>query len=132
MGLSLLSAEAGCSVNQEGTYDFLYVPCLANMQQNKTYAFINFTSHRAAVDFRDKWDKRRIHEFCIAKFSGQKSLNISFADVQGRYENLLQLSKKRCERRWPLKVGYGEPLIFDAQGERMTQEQALFNFTQGL
>jgi hypothetical protein len=88
-----------------GTYDFFYVPCSANMQRNKTYAFINFTSHQAALDFKAQWDKVR-----LPQFTTRKALSITCADVQGRDENLLQLFKKR---HWRLKVKECQPLIYE-------------------
>lgn len=91
--------------NSGGMYDFFYVPCSANMQRNKTYAFINFTSNQAALDFKNKWDKMRLPQFAT-----RKALSISCADVQGRDENLLQLMKKR---HWRLKVKACQPLIFE-------------------
>jgi len=99
-----------------GTYDFFYLPCSANMQRNKTYAFINFTSNRAALDFKEQWDKGR-----LAQFTTRKALSITCADVQGRDGNLLQLCKKR---QWRLKVKECQPLVYDMSGESVTLEEA--------
>jgi hypothetical protein len=98
-----------------GTYDFFYVPCSANMQRNKTYAFINFTSTQAALDFKATWDKVR-----LPQFTTRKALSITCADVQGRDENLLQLFKKR---HWRLKVKECQPLIYE-NGVSITLDQA--------
>lgn len=103
----------------DGTYDFFYVPCSTNMQcgmpRNKSYAFINFTSHQAALDFKNRWDKVR-----LPKSMARKTISITCADVQGQAENLLQLIKKR---RWRLKVKE-RPLIYDRNGTQITLEEA--------
>jgi len=103
----------------DGTYDFFYVPCSSNMQcgmpRNKSYAFINFTSHQAALDFKNRWDKVR-----LPKSMARKTISITCADVQGQAENLLQLIKKR---RWRLKVKE-RPLIYDRNGTQITLEEA--------
>lgn len=91
-----------------GTYDFLYLPFSCLSQRNLSYAFINFTTEAHAVAFRDKWQKQR-----LARFSSRKPLNISFADVQGRESNLIQLKKKRVRR---IKVLQCQPVLFDNSG----------------
>lgn len=45
----------------EGDYDFLYVPYNARTQENLTYAFVNFTSHALAVEFKQQWQKKVPH-----------------------------------------------------------------------
>jgi hypothetical protein len=99
-----------------GTYDLLYLPFNTIEQRNLTYAFINFTSPAAAVGFAKQWQKNR-----LAHFTARKPLNISYADVQGRDENLLQFKKKRL---WRVKVNDGEPLIFE-NGIQVPLAQAL-------
>lgn len=98
------------------TYDFLYLPYSCSMQRNLTYAFINFTSTAAACEFKAKWQKMR-----LAHYMARKPLNISFADLQGRDDNLLQLKKKRF---WRIKIKQCQPIIFE-NGERISLAQAL-------
>lgn len=98
-----------------GSYDFFYMPYSCSLQRNLTYAFINFTSHEAAMEFKDKWEKNR-----LPHFTSRKPLNISCADVQGRDENLWQLKKKRI---WRLKVKQCQPLVFDL-GEQISLSEA--------
>mmetsp|Transcript_55362 Transcript_55362/g.101589 ORF Transcript_55362/g.101589 Transcript_55362/m.101589 type:complete len:421 (-) Transcript_55362:130-1392(-) len=100
------------------TYDFLYLPYSCSMQRNLTYAFINFTSTAAACEFKKKWQKTR-----LAHYMARKPLNISFADLQGRDDNLLQLKKKRF---WRIKIKQCQPIIFE-NGERISLAQALHN-----
>lgn len=98
-----------------GTYDFFYLPFSCSSQRNLTYAFINFTSHAAAMDFKNRFEKNR-----LAHYTARKPLNVSCADVQGRDENLLQLRKKRI---WRLKVKQCQPLIYD-DGVRISLAEA--------
>lgn len=88
----------------EGTYDFLYLPFNSQAQRNLTYAFVNFTSPAFAIEFKHMWQKMRLKQFAV-----QKPLNIGFADVQGRDENLRQLKKKRLLHA---KVKQCQPLVF--------------------
>jgi len=99
-----------------GTYDFFYLPQSFPKQQNLTYAFVNFTSHEAAMDFKKRWDKGRLKHF-----SNRKPLTISCADVQGRDENIAQLRKKR---NWRLKVKQYQPLIYNDRQERISLAEA--------
>lgn len=100
----------------EGDYDFLYVPYNARTQENLTYAFVNFTSHALAVEFKQQWQKKY-----LTLHSTKKPLNISFADVQGCYENLRQLKKKRLLHS---KVKECQPLVFK-DGCRISLAKAL-------
>lgn len=103
------------------TYDFLYLPFSCNMQRNLTYAFVNFTSEAAASNFKNTWQKMR-----LAHYMTRKPLNISYADLQGRDENLLQLKKKRF---WRIKVKQCQPIIFE-NGERISLALALHRLGQ--
>jgi len=88
-----------------GSYDFLYLPYSCSMQRNLSYAFVNFTSEAAALAFIQRWQKKR-----LPHYTARKPLNISFAEVQGRDSNLLQLKKKRVKR---IKINQCQPLIFE-------------------
>jgi len=76
---------------QPGIYDFLYLP--RKGQTNLSYAFINFVSEVDAMAFTTQWHKKR-----MAHFTARKSLNISFADVQGLKANIEQLKKRRLRQ----------------------------------
>lgn len=110
-----------------GTYDFFYVPsrepCQRNTQWNKSYAFINFTSHQAALDFKERWDKVR-----LPQSMARRTISVTCADVQGQVANLLQLIKKR---RWRLKVKESQPLIFNNDGAEITLEEAFHGLEAG-
>lgn len=97
-------------------YDFFYLPFNSRLQRNLMYVFINFTSHEAALEFKARWQKTR-----LASYTCQKPLNIGFADVQGRDENLRQLKKKRLLHT---KNRLCQPLVF-RNGARMPLEMAL-------
>lgn len=68
------------------------------------YAFINFNTSQAALEFKKRWHKKR-----LPCFYNQQCLNISFSDVQGRDEHLRQLRKKRLSQT---KDKMSQPLIF--------------------
>jgi len=87
-----------------GTYDFFYLPYSGRLQRNLTYVFINFTSPAAALEFKCYWQRRR-----LVRYTSQKPLNIGFADVQGRDENLRQLRKKRLLYA---KTKHCQPIVF--------------------
>ena len=87
-------------------YDFFYLPCSSNIHRNKGYAFINFTSHGAAQGFLQQWNKMRLSQFTAGR--ALNKLNICWAAVQGRDENLLQLKKQD----WRLKAKLCQPLVF--------------------
>jgi hypothetical protein len=95
-----------------GTYDYFYLPYSCSIKQNLTYAFINFTSQTAALDFQDRWDKQRLRFF-----QNRKPLTISCADVQGRDENIWQLQKKW---KWRLQAKACQPLIYNSRGHRIS------------
>lgn len=72
-----------------GSYDFFHLPMNYDTSKgNKTFAVINFTSHQAAAAFKEGWDKQRLRQFQACQ-----TLNIAFADVQGRDANMWQLQK---------------------------------------
>jgi len=104
------------------SYNLFYLPCSWRLKQNLMYAFIDFTTAEAAVEFKNYWQKRR-----LASYSCQKPLNIGFADVQGRDENLRQLKKKRLLHT---KNHMSQPLVF-RNGERMPLEMALAELELG-
>lgn len=85
-----------------GTYDFLYLPYSFSQQRNSTYAFINFTSQGAAEAFKEKWHKQR-----LSVYKARKPLTISYAEVQGLFENLKLLSGV-----WRKKLKRYRPMVF--------------------
>jgi hypothetical protein len=80
-----------------GTYDFLYMPSI-------TYAFVNFTSESAALNFMQQWKQLRLRHG-----RAKKPLNISFALVQGFAENVRRWKRKRT---WRLS-NRARPLVFE-------------------
>ena len=98
------------------SYNFFYLPFNSRLQRNLMYLFIDFTTAEAALEFKNYWQKRR-----LASYSCQKPLNIGFADVQGRDENLRQLRKRRL---FHTKDQMCQPLVF-RNGARMPLEMVL-------
>jgi hypothetical protein len=80
-----------------GTYDFLFVP-------TKSYAFVNFTSEGAALQFMQTWQNTRLSQDDTSK----KSLHIRFSFDQGLENNLRRWRKKRT---WRL-TDRARPMVF--------------------
>jgi len=99
-----------------GQYDLLYLPFNCALDQNLTYAFINFVHPDDALAFMSRWHKSR-----LSKHTSRKPLNVSYASVQGRTKNLLQLKRKRV---WRIKFREGFPLVFE-NGHRANLEEVL-------
>jgi len=99
-----------------GAYDFFYLPFNSRLQRNLMYVFINFTTPEGALKFKQQWQKTR-----LPSYTCQKPLNIGFADVQGKDENLRQLKKKRLLHT---KNKLCQPLVF-RNGYRLPLEVAL-------
>merc|ERR1712130_1037441 len=100
----------------DDSYDLLYLPYNNKLQRNLTYAFVNFTTEEAARRFKARWQKQR-----LACFSPRKPLNVSFADVQGHNDNLIQFQKKRVDR---IKLRHCQPVVF-RHGVRIPFAEAL-------
>jgi len=104
----------------DGSYNFMYLPRLSSDntrgQRNLSYAFLNFVSAAHAMAFREAWQKKRLQHF-----AARKPLNISYAEVQGLEENLLQLKQKRA--------GSGKTFLFDpvvvVGGQEVSVDEAL-------
>lgn len=77
-----------------GVYDFVYMPCSFEARETKGYAFINFTTHTAALAFASSWQRSR-------RFSPDgvlPPLNISAAAVQGLEANTQKWAGPRMTR----------------------------------
>jgi len=85
-----------------GTYDFLCLPCIrrGSIEQNQTYAFINFVTESEAIAFRNAWHMRH-----LAEHHTGMALHISAAQVQGLKANIqevaLSMGKLEPRRRRP-------------------------------
>jgi len=67
----------------DGTYDFLYLPFSLKQKRTAGFAFVNFTSHEAAVHFYSQWHSKSLRDHGTAK-----QLKIGVAEIQGLEENL--------------------------------------------
>lgn len=101
----------------DGTYDILYLPYDSHAHQSTSQAFINFTSAEAAADFAGRWAKQRLPGSVSAK-----PLDIKYANIQGREDNLRQFRRKRLVRN---KLVHTQPAIYDKDGQRITLIEAL-------
>jgi len=77
----------------DGAYDFLYLPFNFKQKRTAGFAFLNFTSHEAAVAFHRQWHGKPLRDHGTAK-----NLNISAADVQGLEENVRHLFASNISR----------------------------------
>ena len=71
------------ALGYEGKYDFFYLPIDFRNRCNVGYAFINFTSGDAAVEFKD-----HLHGYRLTGFNSQKICEVSYARVQGLKANI--------------------------------------------
>jgi len=67
----------------DGTYDFLFLPFNFKQKRTAGFAFVNFTSHKAAVDFYSQW-----HGGSLRNQGTARRLSFSASEIQGLKENL--------------------------------------------
>mmetsp|Transcript_85799 Transcript_85799/g.179269 ORF Transcript_85799/g.179269 Transcript_85799/m.179269 type:complete len:688 (+) Transcript_85799:234-2297(+) len=99
-----------------GSYDFFYLPIDFSTTHSVGYAFINFVNDEFALQFQEQWHKQRLPD-CPTR----KSLNISFATIQGLRANVMQVKKKR---RRCLEVRQCHPIIM-MHGRQVSLDEAL-------
>jgi hypothetical protein len=82
---------------KENCYDMLYLPFNHRQRRTIGYAFINFTSVEAALQFMEKWQG-----VVLSPENHTKALDIGVAAVQGFEANLLHMKSSnniKCIRR---------------------------------
>eukprot|EP00929_Paragymnodinium_shiwhaense_P049796 TRINITY_DN25111_c0_g1_i1.p1 TRINITY_DN25111_c0_g1~~TRINITY_DN25111_c0_g1_i1.p1 ORF type:complete len:492 (-),score=63.53 TRINITY_DN25111_c0_g1_i1:327-1802(-) len=77
-----------------GLYDFCYMPCCFESGHGKGFAFVNFALPEHAASFMNSWGATR--KFGVTQ--GQPSLNISYADIQGKDANTAKWDNQRLRR----------------------------------
>eukprot|EP00746_Dinoflagellata_sp_MGD_P028322 gnl/MRDRNA2_/MRDRNA2_166929_c0_seq1.p1 gnl/MRDRNA2_/MRDRNA2_166929_c0~~gnl/MRDRNA2_/MRDRNA2_166929_c0_seq1.p1 ORF type:complete len:564 (-),score=105.08 gnl/MRDRNA2_/MRDRNA2_166929_c0_seq1:59-1750(-) len=90
----------------DGSYDFLYLPFRFGEHKNFGYAFVNFTSHEAAVEFYLVWQGKTLG----MKNDGQKPLVIRWASIQGRDQNIKHSLNRKIKR---IRNPPFQPAIFE-------------------
>jgi len=95
----------------DGSFDFVYQPYSFTNARTMGYAFINFRTHAAALEFQRSW-----HRTFLQDHGRTKHLDVAAADAQGLEVNLLQLNAKSVARL--MRVGR-LPLFFDEAGHRL-------------
>lgn len=100
----------------DGSFDFLYMPFSFEKHRNLGYAFINFVNHDFAVAFFNKW-----HQAMPEWPNVKKPLEISWALLQGRDNNLMQFMNYKIAR---IKNIHYQPALFDG-AQRLTLSDAL-------
>jgi hypothetical protein len=93
----------------DGTYDFLYLPCRFGEHTNFGYAFINFVSHDLAKQFCELWQEMPM---ALGKQPGSKPLMITWADIQGRDQNIKHSLNRKIKR---IRNPQFQPAIFQGR-----------------
>lgn len=116
--LMIRNIPARCSVQDlldmwppDGSYDLLHLPFSAKQHRPSGYAFVNFTSHEAAVAFRQCW-----HGTNLEKGGKAKRLSIMASATQGFGENILRCGTVSIasERYVPVVLNGASKLDFAA------------------
>eukprot|EP00440_Ansanella_granifera_P039504 gb/GFBE01042853.1/.p1 GENE.gb/GFBE01042853.1/~~gb/GFBE01042853.1/.p1 ORF type:complete len:315 (+),score=40.98 gb/GFBE01042853.1/:1-945(+) len=103
----MLLAEFGA----DGSFNFLWLPYSFRDSRTMGYAFINFRSHKLAVQFQEKWHR------CFLQDHGRtKHLDVAAATVQGLAENLRQFNEKSIARLAKVDM---LPIFLGRAGERL-------------
>jgi len=77
----------------DGTYDFLYLPFCFKQKRYAGVAFVNFTTHEAAVHFHGRWNNKSL------RYKGtSKRLRIGVSEAQGLEQNLEHLVTHNISR----------------------------------
>jgi len=90
--------------NDDGSYNFLYLPICIKRKCNASYCFINFVTPQAALAFATLWHHKRL--MC---FSSRKPLDISLADLQGLDANLSSCMRNKTSR---IRNSHFQPVLF--------------------
>eukprot|EP00292_Cryptomonas_paramecium_P023733 CAMPEP_0113669326 /NCGR_PEP_ID=MMETSP0038_2-20120614/4509_1 /TAXON_ID=2898 /ORGANISM="Cryptomonas paramecium" /LENGTH=144 /DNA_ID=CAMNT_0000585199 /DNA_START=350 /DNA_END=780 /DNA_ORIENTATION=+ /assembly_acc=CAM_ASM_000170 len=91
-------------VNHAGKYDFFYLPIDFRNKCNLGYAFLNFTSPKAILDFAKEFSGKRWD-----RYNSEKVCEICFGRIQGRDRLIEHFRSSRLMRK---KDKY-RPLLFD-------------------
>jgi len=73
----------------DGTFNFLFRPYSFTEKRMLGYVFVNFVSHRAAVEFQRKW-----HGKFLRQHAKTRALDITRASVQGYRSNLKHVTSR--------------------------------------
>jgi len=76
-----------------GMYDFLYLPFNFKQKRTSGFAYVNFTSHEAAVNFYSQW-----HGKSLCNQGTAKQLSIGVAGTQGLEANLRHVAASNIGR----------------------------------
>ena len=73
-----------------GAFDYLYLPMDFERGQNRGFAFVNFITPRGVPNFYEEF-----HGHPLTEASANRRVEIIFADVQGKEENLRESARYR-------------------------------------
>jgi len=90
--------------NDDGSYNFLYLPICIKRKCNASYCFLNFVTPQAALAFATVWHHKRL--MC---YSSRKPLDISLADLQGLDANLSSCMRNKTSR---IRNSHFQPVLF--------------------
>jgi hypothetical protein len=74
-----------------GSYDLLYLPYNHRQRRSIGYAFINFLTHEALLEFRAKWHGQVL----LPEEADCQPLEVGLASVQGLRANLVHMKKNK-------------------------------------
>ena len=77
-------------VLDRGAFDYLYLPMDFERGQNRGFAFVNFITPRGVPNFYEEF-----HGHPLTESSANRRVEIIFADVQGKEENLRESARYR-------------------------------------
>jgi len=95
----------------DGTFDLFFLPYSFRDGRTMGYAFVNFRSHDAALDFQQQW-----HRQFLQDHGRTKHLDVAAATVQGLRENLAQFNERSVARLQ--RIGM-LPVLFDQSARRL-------------
>lgn len=97
-----------------GHFDFVYLPIDFKNKCNVGYAFINFRSVEACINFVNRFNGVEVRK-CLPGLNSRKVTEVTPARVQGFDENVQRLRNSPVMRELTSKPEW-MPLIFDSDG----------------
>jgi hypothetical protein len=101
--------------------DFLYLPIKASTGHNVGHAFINIRTKDACRVFVEAFQGSRAEDMFPA-YPSAKGCQVSFAEVQGRDENMKKCSTVSNIKKWEAHEEW-QPLFLDDYGRRIPMSE---------
>lgn len=107
-----------------GVYNILHLPYSQTQHRTLGYAFVNFVSRDAILDFCEKW-----HGSILVPGSGTKRLSVALAEVQGFDGNIRHMKCNAKIRN--IKSKRHMPVIINADGSFADFREVMKNWDDG-